>query len=192
MGRPASKTPSAFRPAMVDRPRARRCTMWGNRGPKGWPLPPRPGRPVVVCPCPSPPLWPLVLAAMAVPRIREAPARSWGGRGLVTAARAVAVIGLPPWLAFAVLAVVVVQLEDDRRGGSTGTGSALPSRLERADRISTRRVALTSWPSPTLPRAPQAATEPESNAMSRVWVIGQRPAQRSSRSDAVERPSSSA
>ena len=71
-----------------------------------------------------------MLAAMAARRIREAPAGSLGGRGLVTAARVVAVIGLLVWLAFAVLAVVAAQLEDDRRGGPTGTGSALPSSRE--------------------------------------------------------------
>jgi hypothetical protein len=72
----------------------------------------------------------LVLAAMAARRIREAPAGSLGGRGLVTAARALAVIALLVWLAVGVLVVVVAQLEDDRRGGPTGTGSALPSSRE--------------------------------------------------------------
>jgi hypothetical protein len=72
----------------------------------------------------------LVLAALAARRIREAPEGSLGGRGLVTAARAVAVIGLVVWVAFAVLGVVVTQLEDDPTGGPIATGSALPSSRE--------------------------------------------------------------
>lgn len=72
----------------------------------------------------------LVLAAMAARRIREAPEGSLGGRGLVTSARAIAVIGLVVWVALAVLGVVVAQLGDDGTGGPTATGAGLPSSRE--------------------------------------------------------------
>jgi hypothetical protein len=73
----------------------------------------------------------LVLAAMAARRIREAPEGSLGGRGLVTAARAVAVIGLVVWVGLAALAVdVVTQQKDDRTGGPTALDSGLPSERE--------------------------------------------------------------
>ena len=73
----------------------------------------------------------LVLAARAARRIREAPEGSVGGRGLVTAARTVAVTGLVVGVALAALAVgVVIQLEDDGTGGPTASGPALPSSRE--------------------------------------------------------------
>jgi Septum formation len=72
----------------------------------------------------------LVLAAVAARRIRAAPAGVLGGSGLVTAARALAAIGLLVWVGLATLLVVVVTQVEEPRGRGTVTDAGLPSARE--------------------------------------------------------------
>jgi len=93
----------------------------------------------------------LVLAAAAAESIRRAPVGAVAGRGLVTGALALSIIGLLAWVGLATLLVVVTQQgEPPGRHAATATGTAAVGRFSE----------VTAPPATAPPATEPAATEP--------------------------------
>ncbi len=104
----------------------------------------------------------LVLAAMAAQRIRQPPAGPVGGRGLVTAARALSTIGLLAWVGLGALVVVTHQQEPTSWQAATGTATI------RAGQFSEVTTPSATEPAATEPTTTEPATTQPKVAAGRV------------------------
>jgi hypothetical protein len=103
----------------------------------------------------------LVLAATATRRIRQAPAAPMGGRGLVTAARALSTVGLLAWVGLGAL-VVTHQQEPTSWQAAAGTAT------DRAGQFSEVTTPPTTEPAATEPTTTEPATTQPKVAASRI------------------------
>jgi hypothetical protein len=94
----------------------------------------------------------LVLAAMAAQRIRQAPAGSVGGRGLVTAALALSAIGLLAWVGLGALVAVTYQQGPTGWQATAATGPIGAGQFSEVTTPPTTTETTTTEPTSTQPK----------------------------------------